>query len=776
AYVGDRNVAMDERVRWLTDVARALSAAHAAGIVHRDVKPENVMVRSDGLVKVLDFGIAKRTLASAADALSSTEHATTTGVIVGTPVYMAPEQLRGGPIDARVDQFAWAVVAYELLTGKAPFSRAEGPYVLASNILTVEPERIDSVADVPPLVATTVMRAMRKDPARRFESMEALLEAITGVFAPKAPRPSAPPPQAGHGTERDSAMSLATPRRSSAPPPRVVPDMPFGEARSGLPSVEARGASPGRRRSWRALALALVAAGVVGTGVIVLAKVPRGHDAPLLPVGAQDAAECSTHRDCISAHGGAPFVCSSKRRCVSIASEDCVAHFEPSDLMTDDVVWLGALVPLTGPWAAEFGTSNTNALELARRDFAKVGGVPGPQEGRTRRLGLVVCDSTVDSRRAAAHLMAIESPVVLSAGAPLEDVIGIVTNVLLPSRTPIFDFADMSPLLTRIPQPADAPRLVWRLTSSAEEGGEALAHLVSDHVEPALRGPHGPLANDGTMKLAIVRSDASTPAAILDAFASKLVMNGKPLSASGTSFLQRTFRRNEPDAGIVSTIVSDLVEFAPHVIVYAEGETFETPFVEAIERAWRAPYRPIYVSEGVFANPNLFAFVGTSAERRRRFVSVELPADTDENFQFVLHYNEDFEPDITPGTSPGVVYDAFYVAAYAVAASASSPRITGVILASAMPRLAGGEEAGPPIGVGSRRIFDVYQVFRQGGRVRLTGAGTQLTIDPASGELPTDYAVYCMSVGTRGLAGTPIESGLRFDHRTRRMVGKFGCP
>ena len=114
AFVGQTALPWPKKVRWLLDVARALAAAHDKGIVHRDVKPENVIVRDDGLVKVLDFGIARRAAGGPNDATSRNERhetVTQTGSIAGPPPYMAPEQLRGQPADARSDQFAWAVSA-----------------------------------------------------------------------------------------------------------------------------------------------------------------------------------------------------------------------------------------------------------------------------------------------------------------------------------------------------------------------------------------------------------------------------------------------------------------------------------------------------------------------------------------------------------------------------------------------------------------------------------------------------------------------------------------
>src|SRR6186713_948665 len=117
---GDAALPVPTRVAQLADIARALAAAHKRGLVHRDIKPENVMVRDDGMVKVLDFGIARRT-GGTVDPRSATEPAlqtlTVEGVKLGTPVYMAPEQIRGDELDGRTDQFAWGVLAYELLAG-----------------------------------------------------------------------------------------------------------------------------------------------------------------------------------------------------------------------------------------------------------------------------------------------------------------------------------------------------------------------------------------------------------------------------------------------------------------------------------------------------------------------------------------------------------------------------------------------------------------------------------------------------------------------------------
>jgi serine/threonine-protein kinase len=193
AVIGDPNVSSETRVRYLTDVARALLAGHERGIIHRDVKPENVLVRDDGVVKVVDFGIA-RTLGSTkieeAPAMSADDFAlhvfetvTRTG-LVGTPRYMAPEQLIGNPIDERTDQFAWGVVAYELLTGRSPWDEGTGTtsVALVASIVGSFTPPIEPLTRVTtPTVVATVMRALAKRPSERFASMAEIVDALSAA-------------------------------------------------------------------------------------------------------------------------------------------------------------------------------------------------------------------------------------------------------------------------------------------------------------------------------------------------------------------------------------------------------------------------------------------------------------------------------------------------------------------------------------------------------------------------------------------------------------------
>jgi serine/threonine protein kinase len=162
-------------------IAAALAEAHAAGIIHRDIKPENIMLRPDGIVKVLDFGLAKRVelLLNEQAALdsadkSSREFRSIPGMVMGTPQYMSPEQIRGAEVDARTDVFSLGVVLYEMMAGRAPFDRDSTNEVIAA-ILYDEPSPLQSCArEATDGMARIVHRAMAKEPEQRHQTVEDL--------------------------------------------------------------------------------------------------------------------------------------------------------------------------------------------------------------------------------------------------------------------------------------------------------------------------------------------------------------------------------------------------------------------------------------------------------------------------------------------------------------------------------------------------------------------------------------------------------------------------
>ena len=209
-------------------ICAGLLAAHSAGVVHRDLKPDNIMLSRDGRVVITDFGVA-RTSAQNANA--------TVGVAVGTPAYMAPEQVRGAAdIDARADIYALGVMLFEMLTGELPF-RGDSPFVVAMARLQGEPPDVRSLRpELSPALAGVVLRCMAGDPAERFSDADEVARALstlsatglsalappvqsTGAFAAtlpgKTPAPFTPTPTQGTGFAKTVAV---LPFRNSGQP------------------------------------------------------------------------------------------------------------------------------------------------------------------------------------------------------------------------------------------------------------------------------------------------------------------------------------------------------------------------------------------------------------------------------------------------------------------------------------------------------------------------------------------------------------------------------
>ena len=158
----------------LEQIAAALKRAADAGVVHRDVKPENVLLDANGTIKVVDFGLARLDGNVGATAATLTR----TGVAMGTPLYMSPEQARGGKIDSRSDIYSLGIVAYRMLTGTAPF-RGDAPLAVILKHLNERPRPIEELRpDAPPALVALIRRMIEKKPSDRPESPDALLDAL----------------------------------------------------------------------------------------------------------------------------------------------------------------------------------------------------------------------------------------------------------------------------------------------------------------------------------------------------------------------------------------------------------------------------------------------------------------------------------------------------------------------------------------------------------------------------------------------------------------------
>jgi formylglycine-generating enzyme required for sulfatase activity/predicted Ser/Thr protein kinase len=176
-------------------IAEGLAVLHASGVVHRDLKPENVMITEGGAIKLLDFGLARHTLAdpqpSGTATVSGDDQASQTAV-AGTPGYMAPEQYTRRRFDARVDVFACGVVAYELLTGQRPFERGRGTETVTDMAQATVPFERPSWTSIPASLRAVVERCLSVAAEGRFVDGDALLKALQGIEV-EGPAPEAPP-------------------------------------------------------------------------------------------------------------------------------------------------------------------------------------------------------------------------------------------------------------------------------------------------------------------------------------------------------------------------------------------------------------------------------------------------------------------------------------------------------------------------------------------------------------------------------------------------------
>ncbi|MYI74361.1 MAG: serine/threonine protein kinase [Acidobacteria bacterium] len=203
-------LSIDEILAVAGKVARALAAAHAHGIIHRDLKPENVMHGADGGIKVVDFGLARF---EHGDGLTTL---TRPGGTPGTPGYMAPEVLRGDPVDTRADQFSFGVLLYELVAGRRPFE-ADDDAAIVARILETEPAALATAnPDCPDRLARIVATCLAKAPRDRYQSTDALaaeLEAVATDARTSSPDVSRAPGGGGNRTPaaKQASGSIETP-------------------------------------------------------------------------------------------------------------------------------------------------------------------------------------------------------------------------------------------------------------------------------------------------------------------------------------------------------------------------------------------------------------------------------------------------------------------------------------------------------------------------------------------------------------------------------------
>jgi len=236
-----------QRVLW--EAACALGHAHQRGVVHRDVKPANIMFDHDGRVMLADFGISK--------ALQAASGFTGTGMIIGTPHYMAPEQAKGGVVDGRADQYSLAVVGYRMVTGELPYTGDSVHTILYKHIFEELPRMSGKRAGTPEFLSVAIARALSKEPDQRFPTME---EFATAVW----PEQPVAVPKKGATGDRSARRPVPPPVQRTASPdtPTEVTTAPT----TPIPKAGLKISADRKKRSPVGLVVGALVLAVVGVG------------------------------------------------------------------------------------------------------------------------------------------------------------------------------------------------------------------------------------------------------------------------------------------------------------------------------------------------------------------------------------------------------------------------------------------------------------------------------------------------------------------------------
>ncbi len=496
------------------------------------------------------------------------------------------------------------------------------------------------------------------------------------------------------------------------------------------------------------------------------------NNCPEVPEPECSAAKCTTDPN-------DPQVC-IEGQCVKLKSQDC--QRVGGDLEGANVVVIGASLAQSGNNAGS-GLSRINSLELAIKEVNTAGGVRDPDRCKpSRTLAYVACDDSnraeaqdagvtipsIDRVRGAKHLIEnLKVPVIVGASTS-GNTLDVAENATVPGKTVLFSPSSTAISITTFPASPDGTRLLWRAAPSDVVQSTVLQKMFVQ-LEAEVKAGNG----NAPIKLALVTKTDAYGAGIKGAFKQGLQVNGA--APTEDSLFEAVFPPDDTEEGkeARNAVATQLGTFQPDIVVMA-GTDEATDDIMAPFEAANPAKKPLYILADGQKKPKLVTLLNGKEDLRKRIRGVQpgIVTPLAQAF-FNFGYKQAYGDDAVLAYGMAGTYDIGYMIAYALTVSKGAP-VNGTDFAKNMSFLVGGTQK---IDVGSANLSKGMEALLKGEKIDFNGASGPLDFDPATGEAPSDYSIWCVKIDPNTSAPVFEEAtGQSYLATTGELTGTYNCP